>query len=49
MCVPCGACRQWLSEFCSDNKELKIILENKNSEIEILSLNDIFPYEFKFD
>ena len=49
LCLPCGACRQWLSEFSSCDKEIKIILENKNSEIKILSLNEIFPYGFKLD
>ena len=24
-CMPCGACRQWLSEFALDNNETKII------------------------
>lgn len=47
-CMPCGACRQWLSEFASDGN-MKIILENNDGEINILSLNEIFPYSFKFD
>lgn len=28
MCYPCGACLQWMSEFCSHDME--IILENEN-------------------
>ncbi len=48
-CLPCGACRQWLSEFAKNEKETKIILEDKNEEILILSLEEIFPYGFKFD
>lgn len=48
-CLPCGACRQWLSEFAKNEKETKIILEDKNNEILVLSLEEIFPYGFKFD
>jgi cytidine deaminase len=45
-CMPCGACRQWLSEFASDNG-LKIILECED-DLKILSLEEIFPQGFKF-
>ncbi len=48
-CLPCGACRQWLSEFAKNEKETKIILEDTNDKILVLSLEDIFPYGFKFD
>ena len=48
MCLPCGACRQWISEFAINENETKIILENKKKEPEVLSLVDIFPYGFKF-
>lgn len=48
-CLPCGACRQWLSEFAKNEKETKIILEDINDEILVLSLEEIFPYGFKFD
>ncbi|MBR6298081.1 MAG: cytidine deaminase [Candidatus Gastranaerophilales bacterium] len=46
-CMPCGACRQWLNEFAS-NEELKIILEGEN-ELTILTLKEIFPHGFKFN
>lgn len=49
MCMPCGACRQWLSEFALDNKTAKVILENKDGSLLVLSLEEIFPYGFKFD
>jgi len=49
LCMPCGACRQWISEFCIGEEETKIILENKNHELLMLSLADIFPYGFKLD
>ena len=47
-CMPCGACRQWLSEFASEN-ETKIILEDDNNELLILNLEEIFPSGFKFE
>jgi len=47
-CMPCGACRQWLNEFSLDNNKTKIILEDENGLL-ILSLEDIFPYGFKFE
>ena len=46
-CLPCGACRQWLSEFACD-EDLKIILEN-GIDPTILSLKEIFPSGFKFN
>ena len=48
-CLPCGACRQWLSEFAKNEKETKIILEDIKDEIFVLSLEEIFPFGFKFD
>lgn len=47
-CLPCGACRQWLSEFALDNN-IKIILEDNDEKMLILTLDDIFPYSFKFE
>ncbi|MBQ8476063.1 cytidine deaminase [bacterium] len=49
LCMPCGACRQWLSEFCISEEETKIVLEDKTGNIMVLKLGDIFPYGFKFD
>ena len=49
LCMPCGACRQWISEFCINEKETKIILEDKDNSTLVLSLEDIFPYSFKLD
>lgn len=47
LCMPCGACRQWLSEFCISENETKIVLEDENNSTLILNLGDIFPYGFK--
>ena len=48
-CMPCGACRQWISEFCISEDDTKIILEDKDDTILVLRLKDIFPYSFKMD
>lgn len=47
-CMPCGACRQWLSEF-SKNDQTKIILENEDGKVMVLTLAEIFPCDFKFE
>ncbi len=49
LCMPCGACRQWLSEFCVNEEETKIILENEDHSVLVLKLKDIFPYGFKLN
>ena len=49
LCMPCGACRQWISEFCISEEETKIVLEDKDHSTLTLSLADIFPYGFKLD
>ncbi len=46
-CMPCGACRQWLSEFAVD-ENIKVILEDENGLL-VLTLKDIFPFGFKFE
>ena len=48
-CMPCGACRQWLCEFAFNSHETKIILEDDNLEPFILTLEEIFPFGFKFE
>lgn len=48
LCMPCGACRQWLCEFAIDENKTKIILEDNKKEPKVLSLRDIFPHGFKF-
>lgn len=44
-CYPCGACRQWIKEFC-DDINAEIILENKDGLLYSLFINDILPYSF---
>jgi len=49
LCMPCGACRQWMSEFCINDKETKIIFEDKNQNVVVMELAEIFPHGFKFE
>lgn len=44
-CYPCGACRQVMSEFVSDNG-LDVITETENG-IDIKNFNEIFPEGFR--
>lgn len=46
-CAPCGACRQVLSEFASNN--LKIYLINGVGEIRTLTLGELLPWSFSSD
>ncbi len=42
-CLPCGYCRQFISEFVDD--EFKFIVEN-NGEIITYTINDLLPNRF---
>lgn len=46
-CPPCGACRQFLSEFCpkEEGKEMMILLSNHK----IYSLSELLPVKFVLD
>lgn len=46
LCFPCGACRQFISEFAKDD-DVKIILEDQNSELKIFTLNELLPHSFE--
>ncbi|GAB1350030.1 cytidine deaminase [Ignavibacteriales bacterium] len=43
-CTPCGACRQFMDEFCG--KEFEIVLINSKDELKILKMNEILPFSF---
>ena len=49
LCYPCGACRQWIMEFSSTNKNeiAQVILEGENSEIKVFSIEELLPFCFK--
>ena len=40
---PCGICRQVLSEF---TPEIKVILEDENSELHTFMLSELLPHSF---
>ena len=44
-CVPCGYCRQFMSEFVKD--DFKIFTINRKNEIVEYTLKDLLPYSFK--
>jgi cytidine deaminase (EC 3.5.4.5) len=41
---PCGACRQFLKEFCDD---MAVILVKSKSEVKIYMLSELLPESFK--
>ena len=44
-CLPCGACRQVISEFCRD-EGIDVITE-KDGRLEIRNINELLPGRFK--
>lgn len=44
-CMPCGYCRQFISEFV--DSDFKICVVDKNGEIEELTIEKLLPYRFK--
>ncbi len=45
-CMPCGYCRQFMSEFVDNN--FKIVTVKGENEIKEYSIKDILPYGFEF-
>ena len=43
-CMPCGVCRQVMSEFCSEDFE--IICEGEMGEAVTLTLGELLPHSF---
>ena len=46
LCWPCGACRQWFSEF-EQGQNIKIILENVDGNSIEYSIDEIMPHRFE--
>ena len=44
-CMPCGYCRQFMSEFVDD--DFKICVVDEKNNIEKLTINDLLPHRFK--
>ena len=45
-CMPCGYCRQFMSEFVDG--DFKICVVDKDDNVEELSIDELLPYGFKF-
>lgn len=45
-CVPCGYCRQFMSEFVDDN--FKVCVVDGNGNTEELTIDELLPRSFKF-
>jgi len=43
--MPCGICRQVLSEFCSP--DMPLFLSNKNGEYKVFTFEELLPHSFK--
>ena len=43
-CMPCGVCRQVLSEFCG--KDMLIIYEGEDGEVRSITLAELLPMSF---
>ena len=43
-CTPCGACRQWITEF---SKDATVILENKDGSVVAIPIQELLPYTFE--
>ncbi len=44
-CMPCGYCRQFMSEFV-DN-DFKICIIDKDNNVKEFTINELLPYSFK--
>lgn len=45
-CLPCGYCRQFMSEFV--DKDFKILVEDEGNNIEKFSMSELLPHGFEF-
>ena len=46
MCLPCGACRQWLCEFQEFNRDIEVILEDDKGNPKIFKSSELLPLGF---
>ncbi len=48
LCMPCGACRQWIYEFARLNKQnIDIILEGEDGQAVVYTIDDLLPNAFE--
>lgn len=46
LCMPCGACRQWLCEFQKREKDIEVVLEDENGQPKIFKISELLPFGF---
>ena len=46
LCQPCGACRQWLCEFQKRDKDIDVILEDKDGKPKVFKSSELLPMGF---
>ena len=46
MCQPCGACRQWLCEFQKRDKDIDVVLEDKEGKPKVFKSSELLPMGF---
>ena len=44
LCMPCGVCRQVMSEFCGE--DFPVILEEEGDALRVMTLGALLPYRF---
>ena len=44
--MPCGYCRQFMSEFVDSN--FKIYVSDEDNNVEEFSISELLPHSFKF-
>ena len=44
LCYPCGACRQWITEFC---KDASVIVEDSQGNPQSISIKELLPHSFE--
>lgn len=45
MCMPCGACRQWIAEF-KHGVDVQVIMESEDSHCAIFTIDELLPHGF---
>ena len=45
-CMPCGYCRQFMSEFVDE--DFKICVVDKDNNVEEFTIKDLLPHSFEF-
>ena len=45
-CMPCGYCRQFISEFVDNN--FKIYIVDKDNNVKEYTIDELLPHSFKF-